>query len=105
MMYVLSMNSSKLSAASASAARAADDAVPTLGLSPRFLSRLIFSRCFFPVRREAKFFSVAPEDGGAGTNTRRAAEDVVEIWDLILQFHKPVSASEVEFTRGSNFKF
>ena len=29
----------------------------------------------FPVRREA-------EDGGAGTNDRRAAEDVVEIWEV-----------------------
>ena len=40
----------------------------------------------FLVRREAKFFFVAPEDGGAGTNAGRAAEDGGVIWDLIQVF-------------------
>ena len=56
-----------------------------VGLESPLLVALDLLDVLFPVRREAKFFFVAPEDGGAGTNARRAAEDVVEIWEVISE--------------------
>ena len=57
-----------------------------VGLDSSLLVALDLLDVLFPVRREAKFFFVAPEDGGAGTNAGRATEDGGVIWDLIQVF-------------------
>ena len=46
-----------------------------VGLESPLLVAFDLLDVLFPVRREA-------EDGGAGTNARRAAKDVVDIWEV-----------------------